>query len=328
VTVVDVHTHFVPRFVMEEAARAGGLFGVREDGGWLVHPQGFRYPVTPDFLTAEAKLAEMDRLGIDVSVLSTTPTLFFYEEQAEPAVELARRSNDALAALVRGEDRLFGLATLPLQAPEAAASELERAVTELGLLGAQIGTSYAGGKPLDGPELEPLLAAVDRLGVPLMLHPYYVGPKPMLEDFYLVNSVGNPLDTCVAAARLMHAGTFDRFQRLRIVLVHAGGFMPYQLGRLDHAFSVRREPRAFTQNRPSSYLRRFWLDSITHSDASLGFLVSLVGLDRIVLGTDLPFDMGDPVPLERLERTGVDAHALGETAIDLLGLPAREGPPG
>ena len=319
-TIVDVHTHFVPRFVMDEAAGDGGVFGVREDDGWLVHPQGFRYPVTPDFLTAAAKLAELDRLGIDAAVLSTTPTLFFYEEEAEPAVELARRSNDALAELVRAEERLFGLATLPLQAPAEAAEELERAVSVLGMRGAQIGTSYAGGRPIDGPELEPVLATADRLGAPLMLHPYYVGPKQGLEDFYLVNSVGNPLETCVAAARLMHAGTFDRFPRLKIVLVHAGGFMPYQLGRLDHAFSVRQEPKAMTRNRPSSYLHRFWMDSITHSDASLEFLVSLVGLDRIVLGTDLPFDMGDPVPLERLERTGVDPHALGETAIALLGM--------
>lgn len=318
-TVIDVHTHFIPRFVMDEAA-GPGVFGVREQDGWLLHPEGFRYPAVPEFLEPSGKLAQMDELRIDVSVLSSSPTLFFYESPADEAVEFARRSNDALAELVAGEERLHGLSTLPLQAPEAAAAELERAVVELGLLGAQIGTSCAGGKPLDGPELEPVLETADRLGVPLMLHPYYVGPKPGLADFYLTNSVGNPLDTCVAAVRLIHAGTLDRFSRLRIVLVHGGGFLPYQLGRFDHAFAVRPEPRVRIDRPPSSYLDRFWMDTITHSDAALAFLVGLVGTERMVLGTDLPFDMADSRPLERAECAGVDPHALGETARELLGL--------
>jgi len=193
-------------------------------------------------------------------------------------------------------------------------------VRELGLLGAQIGTSYAGGKPLDGRELEPVFETTERLGVPLMLHPYYVGPKPGLEDFYLTNTVGNPLDTCVAAVRLIHAGTLDRFPGLKLVLVHGGGFLPYQLGRFDHAFAVRPEPKRSIERSPSSYLDRFWMDTITHSDAALGFLVGLIGTRRTVLGTDLPFDMADPGPVERTERVGIDPNALGATARELLGL--------
>jgi aminocarboxymuconate-semialdehyde decarboxylase len=322
VTVVDVHTHLVPRFFVEEAA-SRGIFGVREDNGWLVHPEGFRYPIHPEFLDVKAKLAEMDRCRIDISVLSASPTTFFYESPADEVVEFARRSNDALADFIAGEDRLRGLATLPLQAPEAAAAELERAVKELGFLGAQIGTSYANGIPLDGPEFEPVLETASRLEAPLLLHPYYVGAKSGLEDFYLTNSIGNPLDTCVAAARLMHSGLFDRLPGLRPILVHAGGFMPYQLGRLDHAFSVRKEPRTKTEKPPSSYLRRLWFDTITHSDPSLEFLAKLVRQDRLVLGTDLPFDMGDPKPLQRLARVGVDPHTLGTTAIELLRISGR-----
>jgi aminocarboxymuconate-semialdehyde decarboxylase len=317
--VVDFHTHFIPQFAVDEATRDNGLLGVREQDGWLVHPEGFRYPIHPEFLDVGAKLAQMDALGIDASILSSSPTLFFYESPSDEVEELARRSNDALAEFISGSARLYGLATLPLQAPGAAVAELVRSVEELGLAGAQIGTN-CGPVALDARELEPVLGAADRLGVPLMLHPYYVGSKPGLEDYYLTNSIGNPLDTCVAAARLMHSGVFDRYPALRIVLVHAGGFLPYQLGRLDHAFAVRGEPKARTQRPPSSYLDRFWLDTITHSDASLEFLASLVGPGRIVLGTDLPFDMADARPLERLERAGVDPHALGETAAGLLGL--------
>ena len=316
--ILDVHTHFIPAFAVEEA-RADGVFGVRADDGWFVHPQGYRYPVVREFSEVEAKLEQMERLGIDASVLSIAPTLFFYEQPAADAVAFAERANDALAELVAGEPSLYGFATLPLQDGERAASELERAVRELGLVGAQIGTN-CGPTPIDAPELAPVLAAAESLGVPLMLHPYYVGPKPMLEDFYFTNSVGNPLDTCTAAARLIHSGALDRHPGLEVVLVHAGGFMPYQLGRLDHAFEVRREPRVAIDRPPSSYLDRFWFDSITHSDASLDFLVSLVGTERIVLGTDLPFDMGDPVPLERIKRVGIDPNELGATAASLLGI--------
>jgi aminocarboxymuconate-semialdehyde decarboxylase len=212
------------------------------------------------------------------------------------------------------------LATLPIQAPEAAAVELERAVSDLGFVGAQIGTNFEDGRPLDVVDLEPVYAAADRLGVPLMLHPYYLGAKPRLEDYYLTNSIGQPLDTCIAAARLMYSGVFDRFTNLKIVLVHGGGYMPYQLGRLDRAFEVRDEPKVRTDRKPSSYLHRFWMDTVTHSDAALSFLVSLIGTERIVLGTDLPFDMGDPRPLDRIERVGIDRHALGQTTAKLLRL--------
>jgi aminocarboxymuconate-semialdehyde decarboxylase len=316
--ILDVHTHFIPPFAQAEA-RGPGVFGVREEGGWLVHPQGYRYPVAREFVDADAKVAEMDRLGIDLSVLSIAPPLFFYERGAAEAGAFAERANDALADLVGENDRLVGFATLPLQDGERAAAELERTVREHGFVGAQIGTN-CGPLPIDAPELDPVLAAAANLDVPLMLHPYYVGPKPMLEDFYFTNSIGNPLDTCIAAARLIHSGALDRHPALKVVLVHAGGFLPYQLGRLDHAYAVRREPRTAIDRQPSSYFDRFWLDTITHSDASLAFLVSMVGTGRIVLGTDLPFDMGDPVPLERLRRVGVDPADLGATAASLLGL--------
>jgi aminocarboxymuconate-semialdehyde decarboxylase len=315
-TVVDVHTHFLPRFFVAEAG-SRGVFGVREEEGVIVHPQGFRYPLAREFVDLDAKLEEMDRLGIDVSVLSAAPTLFFYDAPAAEAVEFARRSNDALAELVASSDRLRGLAALPLQDPRAAAGELERAVGELGLLGAHVGTNR-GDTPLDAPELEPVLAAAERLDVPLMLHPYYVGPKPGLEDFYLVNSLGNPLDTTIAAVRLIHSGALDRFPELRVALVHAGGFLPFQLGRFDHAHRVRPEPKVNIERPPSSYLDRFWVDTITHGDAALGFLADLVGPERLCLGTDLPFDMADGEPLDRLERCGIDISAAGVAAAELL----------
>jgi aminocarboxymuconate-semialdehyde decarboxylase len=250
--------------------------------------------------------------------MSGTPTLFFYDAPADEAVAFTRRVNDALAEWVSGSDRLMAIAGLPLQDPEAAAAELERAVGELGMLGAHIGTN-CGSTPLDAPELEPVLATAERLGVPLMLHPYYVGPKPGLEDFYLVNSMGNPLDTSIAAVRLIHSGALDRHPDLRIALVHAGGFVPFQLGRFDHAFDVRKEPRVNIERRPSTYLDRFWMDTITHADAALVFLRDLIRPDRLYLGSDLPFDMADPDPVTRLERVGIDPDDAAGAAAELFG---------
>jgi aminocarboxymuconate-semialdehyde decarboxylase len=317
-TAVDIHTHFLPRFFVEEAA-SGGVLGVREEDGFVVHPQGFRYPAADEFLSVDAKLRQMDELRIDLSVLSSAPTLFFYDRPPDEAVPFTRRCNDALAEHVAGQDRLLAIAGLPLQDPQAAADELERAVHELGMIGAQIGTNCEA-TPLDSPGLEPVLAKAEELDVPLVLHPYYVGPKPGLEDFYLVNSIGNPLDTTIAAMRLIHAGTLDRHPRLRLALVHAGGFVPFQLGRFDHAFDVRKEPRAHLSRRPSTYLGRFWLDTITHGDLALRFLRDLIGEERLVLGTDLPFDMADPGPVARLERAGISPDSAAAAAAELFGV--------
>ena len=314
-TVIDVHTHFIPEFVLAE-----GALGVKAEDGTLVHPEGFRYPAHPEFAEVPAKLAGMDAAGIDVAVLSISPTLFFYEADAEEAVAFARKANDALAEMIDGNDRLLGFAHLPLQDADAAAAELERCITELGFRGAHIGTSYDGGKPLDGPELDPVWAAADRHGFPLVLHPYYVGAKPGLEDFYFTNSLGNLIDTTVAGSRLLHAEVLDRYTNVPVVLVHAGGFLPFQVGRLDHAYDVRQEPRKFISDPPSTRLDRLWVDTITHSDESLAFLQSRIGIERIVLGTDVPFDMGDPRPLDRVRRAGVDEHRIGETAASLIGL--------
>jgi aminocarboxymuconate-semialdehyde decarboxylase len=315
VPVVDIHTHVIPAPLLARA-EAGRLFGVRTEGGGLVHPEGFRYPITADFHDRDALLARMAATGVDRSIVSLAPTLFLYDKSPAEGAELAREANDAVAALVRGAAALDGFATLPLQDPAAAAGELRRAVGELGLLGAQIGTS-AGSVPLDAPALAPVLEEAQRLGVPLVLHPYYTGDKPGLGDFYMTNTVGNPLDTCVAATRLIVSGALDRFPRLKVALVHGGGFFPYQLGRLDRAYAVRAELQGAIARPPSEYLQRFWIDGLLHADAPLAFLARLVGPDRLVLGTDLPFDMGDPAPVERVRGVGIELDALAR-ATDLL----------
>ena len=317
--VIDLHTHFIPSFVIEEAA-SGGCMGVVEEDGWFVHPEGFRYPVGPEAHDPATILAAADERGIDIVALSLIPPFFCYQHPVEENVAFARRANDALAQLTRDHDRIEGLATLPLQAGDGAAAELERAVTDLGLRGAHIGTASAHDVPLDNGELESMFETASRLGVPLMLHSTYVGLKPGLEDFYLTNTVGNLLDTTVSSARLIHAGVFDRHENLKVALVHAGGYLPWQIGRFDHAYDVRQEPRVSLSRPPSEYLDRFWMDTITHSDESLEFLASRIGTGRIYLGTDIPFDMGTTAPLERIKRVGIDPEEIGATAAELINL--------
>lgn len=324
---IDIHTHFIPpEFVADaRAGRALDQIAVQRHDGmeWLVHPQGYRYPLSPEFFDLEAKLREMDRLGIDTAVLSLTPTLFFYWLDVDAAGDFCRRANDALATFAAQSDRLHGVAVVPLQQPEAAAAELRRAVCDLGLRGAEIGTTVEH-LPLDDRRFDPFFAVAAELDVPVILHPYYVGTRPHLVDFYMTNLTGNPLETCIAASRLILSGFLDRHPALKVILVHGGGFMPYQIGRLDHGFRVRSETNAAIAAPPSSYLRRFWYDTITHAGLPLRFLIDLVGIDRVVLGTDLPFDMADErfrdyFSAARLDQRTLDA-ITGANAVDLFGL--------
>lgn len=325
--IVDTHTHFIPEALAAEAARHpewGVEVSDRDGQAWVAHEQGFAYPLDEAFLGGEAKLADMDARGIDVSLLSLAPTLFLYWIDPKPAEAFARFANDALAETVeRSAGRLAGLGTLPMRSPELAAEELRRCVEELGFRGVQIGTNVEA-DGLDDARFAPVLEAADALGAPLVLHPYYVGPKPGLEDYYLTNIAGNPLDTALAAARLIFSGALERLPGLHPVLVHAGGFLPFQLGRLDHGWAVRPEPKVSLDRPPSEYLDRFHFDTITHHDGALRWLLELAGPERVVLGTDLPFDMGDGDPVGRLDRVvpsdDVRERVGGRNAELLFGL--------
>jgi aminocarboxymuconate-semialdehyde decarboxylase len=260
----------------------------------------------------------MDEAGTDVCLVSVAPPFLLHWTSPEEAREVARAINDGIAAMCRDAGgRLAGLATLPMQDPGEAAVELERAVGTLGLRGAQIGTTVEG-VPLEDPSLRPVLSAAERLGVPLVVHPYYVGSAPGYEDFYLTNLVNNPLQTALCASRLILSGALDRHPELVVMLVHGGGHLPFQIGRLDHGHAVRPEAKGCAR-KPSSYLSRFAYDTITFHGPALAFLVSLVGEDRVVFGTDTPFDMADASSAVVMDRAGFagqsrDAFAGGNAA--------------
>jgi aminocarboxymuconate-semialdehyde decarboxylase len=323
---VDVHTHFVPPEIVA-GARSGRTFGrVRTERGadhleWLVHPQGYRYPLHRSFYDLGVRLASMEQRKIDHAILSVAPTLFMYWEK--DATSYCRDVNDSLAAFASGSGgRITPVSALPMQDPEAAAAELERAVTQLGMRGAEIGPEVEG-TPLDSPRYRPVLETAARLGVPLILHPYYVGNRFGLDDFYLTNLVGNPLATVICAARLIFSGTLDELPSLRLVLMHGGGYLPYQIGRLDHGHRVRPEA-AGSKLAPSAYLDRFCYDTITHAPAPLRFLVDQVGAGRVLFGTDFPFDMAAGPLTDQIAGTALNPEAIariaGRNAIREFGL--------
>lgn len=309
---IDFHSHVIPPTFVSAieadpariAARIEGQGAMRR----VVHDQGYVYPLFSEFIDVGAKLTAMDRKGIDVSVLSPAPPTFTYWAVRDVAVDVNRLVNDGVAEMVAAApDRLRGMGIIPMQHPDAAVEELERIVKVHGFRAVEIGTGIEGAK-LSEPRFRPILRRAQDLGVFIFAHPYYVGNKSGLEDYYLTNLVGNPLETALMVADLMFSGTLDELPDLKIGLAHGGGFVPYQIGRLVRGHKVRSETRAKSTSSPLDLLRRFYFDSVVFEPQALSFLVDLVGAEHVFLGTDAPFDMGDETPLQTL----VDAPGLTE----------------
>jgi aminocarboxymuconate-semialdehyde decarboxylase len=253
-------------------------------------------PITPHYYNLDVRLRTMDAQGVAAHALSLMPPMVTWADNAL-GLRMARLVNDAMAEATRAHpDRFVGLATLPMQDPEAALAEAERAVSGLGCRGVYLGTNVRG-KELSDPSFLPVFERIHALRVPIFLHPINVIGAQRLTHYYLHNLLGNPFDTAVAAANLIFSGLLDRFPKLNICLPHAGGALPYLIGRLNHGWKVRQECRGLKKP-PSSYLRRFTYDTISHAPESLNYLIKLVGADRVMMGSDYCFDMGYQRPVE------------------------------
>lgn len=325
----DIHAHFVPPSLIKALRRGPVLGGIElhhEDGvDWIVHPTGPRQPLGDELYELDARIARMDRMGIDVAVVSVSPTLLNYSLEPAAARDWARQVNEDLARLVRESGgRVVGAAHLPMQDSAAAIDEAQHAARTLGLRGAQLAPMVLD-RGLDENDHATVLEALQELDLPVLLHPYFVGAgnRPGLDRYYLTNLAGHPYQTAVGASRLILSGVLDRLPGLNLALVHGGGYLPYQIGRLDHGHAVRPEAKQ-CERPPSKYLRRFWFDTLTHSTPALKYVVDLVGADRIVYGTDFPYDMGGGPAADQLAGLGLDDDRLrlirgGNTAA-LFGL--------
>jgi aminocarboxymuconate-semialdehyde decarboxylase len=246
----------------------------------------------------EARLDHMDRMGIEVQGLATFVSEYFYWTPARLGAELARMQNDRLAqAIADHPDRFVGLgATVPLQDVDAAVAEAER-VADIGFKGLQIGGTIDGHN-LDEPRFRPFFQTVHALGLGIILHPSGYPESQRLGDYFLTNCIGNPLETMVAATRLIFSGLFEELPGLKLVLLHGGGYLPFYASRSDHTWEVRPETRVnIPDHPPSHYMNQLYYDTMVFQPLYLKHLIEIVGIDRVMVGTDFPFDMGEDDPL-------------------------------
>lgn len=271
----------------------------------------------------EKRIAEMDQARVDMQALSTMAPLMGYDLDPEMGLGYSRIQNDAIARVVRAHPgRFVGLATVPMQDPRAAAGELARAIGELGMKGVEIATEV-NGRNLDWPELWPFWARAEELGAFILVHPGAPPGAAQMGDYALHNLVGYPFVTSLAAASLIFGGVLHDFPRLKLCFAHGGGFVPYQRGRLEHGYKVKPECRKKIPKPPGEYLKLLYFDTITHYLPALEYLVRTAGVERVLLGTDYPFDVADADPVGTVDSLASlsleeKGKIWGETAAGLL----------
>lgn len=303
---IDVHSHIflpeafedLPERYRKDAPR------ISEASGGLVYVDiggERRGPVPKAFYSLRERFNEMEEENVDMEVLSVYPYTLFYWLDADETANFARRQNDAIARVVKdNRDKFRGLATVPLQSVAAAKEEMERAILKLGLVGVEIGTNV-NGMNLDDPSLYPFFERAEELNALILVHPIRVLGQERMRNYYLSVLVGNPSETSIAAASLIFGGVLERYPSLKVCFAHGGGFIPYQIGRLDRGYEVRPEPREMVKARPSSFLGRVYFDTVVYNESALSLLVSAAGAHNILLGSDSPLDMHDHGIVEKIK---------------------------
>jgi aminocarboxymuconate-semialdehyde decarboxylase len=313
---IDVHAHYVPPDSLKVASEIGRSHGLKlaknERGRDLVMRDGkvFLNQLKGEFFDLELRLSIMDQQGVDMQVMSPASSFFFYWMPISEALEYAQWLNDRLAeAVAKQPSRLVALASVPMQDSAKAATELERAMTKLGLRGAEI-ASNINGRYFDDPGFDPFWEAAQALDALLFVHPNQVVGAERMKEYNLANLIGNPTDTSLAFAKLIFGGVLERFPRLKFLLAHAGGFLPYTWGRLDRGYRIQDSPATKIPKPPGEYIKLLYFDTITHSRMALEYLVANFGAEHVLLGSDYPYDMGDPEPVASLR-----AAAFGEERV-------------
>jgi aminocarboxymuconate-semialdehyde decarboxylase len=326
---IDLHAHCVPPELLVALAEGDGRLGATAwwDGEqhWVAVGTGRPMALPTNIVDVDRRLEQMDRAGVGVQVMSPWMRLSACELPVDVSSSFARAFNDAAAALVAEHpSRFLALANLPMRDPAAAAKELRHCVAGLGMVGAEIATR-PGWRDLDDPAFEPVWSAAEELGCALLVHPLHSLAGRAVERHFLGNLVGNPAETTVAIGHLVFGGVVERHPRLKLCFVHGGGFAPYQIGRWDHAF--RNDVRGAAANLtvlPTQLLRTMYFDTVLHSPDAIRYLVTAVGTNQVVMGSDYPFEMGEPSPVQAVrEAPGIDASQadkiVSDNARDLLG---------
>jgi aminocarboxymuconate-semialdehyde decarboxylase len=330
---IDIHSHLLPRAYLDAARREGNPYRAHVEHSaasnreeFVIPPSG-RYVVVDQVIDPMAKIAELDRFGLDMAIVSPPAYALHHELMGTQAAEHTRRLNDGMAAIQAEHGaRLRSMAMLPIQEPELAVEELDRVVDEHGLTAAVI-LANINGRNLDEPAYRPVFARLAERGVFLFIHALLTSGTERLSRYRLFNAIGNPLDDTIAIYSLIYAGILEEFPNLKICVAHGGGQAPYIAGRVDRGWRIHEPVRKQIPRPPSAYLPMLYYDTIVHDQRALKYLGDTVGTSQLMVGSDCPYhliDMGDPDPVGTVAAMDVSEEErqliLGGTAARLIGL--------
>ena len=306
--VVDLHSHYVP-LEAANAADAGILLEWESSGEVRFSAAGQQMSLEGQLFDLSLQRQDMVRQQLDRRMLVIPPFCFQYELPAGLGIRWAQSLNDGVADAAEGApERFVPFGTVPLQDVAASLDELERISGDLRMPGIEIGSNIDGVE-LDDESLDPFWERVDALGLLVLIHPHYIAGADRLGGYYLRNLIGNPVDTAIAATRLVLGGVLERHRNLRIILSHGGGAFPGIMGRVLHGYGVRPEARLAASD-PRDAARRLFYDTIVFEPQALRYLVEAFGAEQVILGTDYPFDMGMELPVEFVESSGLSGDAV------------------
>ena len=326
---IDLHCHYAN---LEAAAKVADRNPAQYDYNWKfaserTHETNVKQmrERAPKLSSIEVRLKDMDKMGIDIQAVSPAPHQTYYWTEPGEGQELARMVNERLAEICgKWPERFVALGTVPLQNVDIAVSELTHCVKKLGLRGVEINPSVNGMDLTDAKlNLDQFFAKAQELDIVIFMHPVGFTQGERLMDHYFNNVIGNPLETTVAASHLIFDGVMERYPKLKVVLPHAGGYLAHYWARMDHAWRARPDCRTVIKKKPSSYLEKFYFDTITFDRGMLKNMVERYGADHVVLGTDYPYDMGMEHPVDFIGGTpGISkadkARIMGTNAARLL----------
>jgi aminocarboxymuconate-semialdehyde decarboxylase len=308
---IDIHTHILPEHIpnWKERFGYGGFIHLDHHKpccARMMMDNKFFREVEDNCWSAEKRMLECNQHQVDVQVLSTVPVMFSYWAKPEDCLAISEFLNDHIAEIVqRYPKRFVGLGTIPLQAPDLAIKELERC-KKIGLKGIQIG-SHVNDWNLNDENLFPVFQACQELDMCVFVHPWDMMGQDKMQKYWLPWLVGMPAETSLAICSMIFGGIFERLPKLRVAFAHGGGSFPATLGRIKHGFDCRPDLVAIDNPiSPEKYIGKFWIDSLVHDKKTMDFVLDMFGADKIALGSDYPFPLGENVPGKLIRESGYD----------------------